>query len=91
MVSKNTVPTYGDMAVSTVYVGRYGTLPWGTVRYRARYLEIPTNKINVPVIFRSYPKIRWVDLDRPLKKQLDKYSREVHTSPPFKGTVQRDG
>ena len=27
---------------------------------------------------RSYPKIRWVDLDRPLKKQLDKYSTEPY-------------
>jgi len=27
---------------------------------------------------RSYPKIRWVDLDRPLKKQLDKYSVEPY-------------
>jgi len=27
---------------------------------------------------RSYPKIRWVDLDRPLKKQLDKYSQEPY-------------
>lgn len=25
---------------------------------------------------RAYPKIRWVDLDRPLKKQLDKYAVE---------------
>ena len=24
---------------------------------------------------RVYPRIRWVDLDRPLKKQLEKYSR----------------
>ena len=27
---------------------------------------------------RSYPKIRWVDLDRALKKQLDKYSTEPY-------------
>ena len=27
---------------------------------------------------RSYPKIRWVDLERPLKKQLDKYSTEPY-------------
>ena len=27
---------------------------------------------------RSYPKIRWVDLDRPLKKQLDKYATEPY-------------
>ncbi len=26
---------------------------------------------------RSYPKIRWVDLDRPLKKQLDKYAQDA--------------
>ena len=25
---------------------------------------------------RPYPKIRWVDLDRPLKKQLDKYAHD---------------
>lgn len=27
---------------------------------------------------RSYPKIRWADLDRPLKKQLDKYAQEPY-------------
>ena len=27
---------------------------------------------------RSYPKIRWVDLDRPLKKQLDKYAQDTY-------------
>ena len=27
---------------------------------------------------RVYPKIRWVELDRPLKKQLEKYSREPY-------------
>ena len=27
---------------------------------------------------RSYPKIRWVDLDRPLKKQLDKYAQDPY-------------
>ena len=25
---------------------------------------------------RPYPKYRWVDLDRPLKKQLDKYAQQ---------------
>ena len=25
---------------------------------------------------RTYPKYRWVDLDRPLKKQLDKYAQQ---------------
>ncbi|XP_023341720.1 tyrosine-protein phosphatase non-receptor type 21 [Eurytemora carolleeae] len=27
---------------------------------------------------RAYPRIRWVELDRPLKKQLEKYSREPY-------------
>ena len=27
---------------------------------------------------KSYPKIRWVDLDRPLKKQLDRYSTKPY-------------
>jgi tyrosine-protein phosphatase non-receptor type 14/21 len=26
----------------------------------------------------TYPKIRWVELDRPLKKQLDKYAQEPY-------------
>ena len=27
---------------------------------------------------RTYPKYRWVDLDRPLKKQLDKYAQQAN-------------
>ena len=26
---------------------------------------------------RSYPKIRWVDLERPLKKQLERYATDL--------------
>ena len=35
---------------------------------------------------RSYPKYRWVDLDRPLKKQLDKYAQQP-TGPLHLGTI----
>lgn len=27
---------------------------------------------------KSYPRVRWVELDRPLKKQLDKYAQEAY-------------
>ena len=27
---------------------------------------------------KSYPRVRWVELDRPLKKQLDKYAQESY-------------
>ena len=26
----------------------------------------------------SYPRVRWVELDRPLKKQLDKHAQEAY-------------
>ena len=27
---------------------------------------------------KSYPRVRWVELDRPLKKQLDKHAQEAY-------------
>ena len=35
-------------------------------------------RFNLIFLIRAYPRIRWVELDRPLKKQLEKYSREPY-------------
>ena len=43
------------------YVSRFPALTFIKLKYQ-----------NQSTFRRSYPKIRWVDLDRPLKKQLDK-------------------
>ena len=46
--------------------------------YCVSNLFIAKLRLSIVNFRRSYPKIRWVDLDRPLKKQLDKYSTEPY-------------